>query len=184
MCIRDRFRRANVDPSAKDVPPNELVYSYTAEPVIVKVGNITGRCLVRVFSAGEPVITPYDRRGTGNAFYITHKLENLDGKNVCWPFKTGEGASLSMKQGFDPRRTVKKLRGLDLFCGSGNFGRGLEEGGVVEMECANDICGKAMHTYMANTRANTQPFLGSVDDFIRQHLEGCLLYTSPSPRDS
>ena len=170
--LRPLFRRANVDPSAKDVPPNELVYSYTAEPVIVKVGNITGRCLVRVFSAGEPVITPYDRRGTGNAFYITHKLENLDGKNVCWPFKTGEGASLSMKQGFDPRRTVKKLRGLDLFCGSGNFGRGLEEGGVVEMECANDICGKAMHTYMANTRANTQPFLGSVDDFIRQHLEG------------
>jgi DNA (cytosine-5)-methyltransferase 1 len=79
-----------------------------------------------------------------------------------------------MRQGFNskPKCKVPKLRGLDLFCGSGNFGRGLEEGGVVDMSWANDIWDKALHSYMASSSKNTKGLLGSVDDFLQHVLEG------------
>jgi DNA (cytosine-5)-methyltransferase 1 len=72
---------------------------------------------------------------------------------------------------------------MDLFCGSGNFGRGLEEGGAVEMRWANDIWDKAIHTYMANTAdpKATKPFLGSVDDLLRLALEGKFSDKVPRP---
>lgn len=87
-----------------------------------------------------------------------------------------------MRQGFDPEsRAFRKLRGLDLFCGSGNFGRGLEEGGVVNMEWTNDIWDRAVHTYMANTPAKTRPFLGSVDHLLQSAIEGNYSDSVPRP---
>jgi DNA (cytosine-5)-methyltransferase 1 len=143
--------------------PNELVYTDHME--VVKPYRILGKCIVRFFAPGEPVPCPYDRNGTANVFLITHKLEN----GVCLPLAD---RPQSMRQGFDPNQPVKKLRGLDLFCGSGNFGRGLEEGGVVDMCWTNDIWTEAVHTYMANGSAHTKPFLGSVDDLLRLAIEG------------
>ncbi|KAK3321552.1 S-adenosyl-L-methionine-dependent methyltransferase [Apodospora peruviana] len=86
--------------------------------------------------------------------------------------------------GFNPENhQFTKLRGLDLFCGSGNFGRGLEDGGVVEMQWANDIWDKAIHTYMANVPdpAATHPFLGSVDDLLQLAMEGKFSANVPRP---
>jgi DNA (cytosine-5)-methyltransferase 1 len=48
-----------------------------------------------------------------------------------------ETAPTTIRQGFAPKRPVpqdRKLRGLDLFYRSGNFGRSLEEGGIVDMQ--------------------------------------------------
>jgi DNA (cytosine-5)-methyltransferase 1 len=87
-----------------------------------------------------------------------------------------------MRQGFDPKQTPQKLQGLDLFCGSGNFGHGLEDGGVVQMRWANDNWDKALHTYMANADSRVvNPFLGSIDDLLRLALEGKFSKSVPAP---
>lgn len=177
--LRRLLRRAEVTPSA-NARPNELVYTNTM--AVVKAGNIVGRCYIRFFPKTERIPAPYDRDGTANFFFISHRLDYAtDGKEVYVPLKT---APATMRQGFDPNRPISpglKLRGLDLFCGSGNFGRGLEEGGVVNMRWANDIWDKAMHTYMANASRDTNGILGSVDDLLQRGLEGYYQGGLPRP---
>jgi hypothetical protein len=58
-----------------------------------------------------------------------------------------------LRRGFNPLEHTLRLRGLDLVCGSGNVGRGLEDGGAVEMRWSNDIWDRATHTYMAPVSA-------------------------------
>ncbi|EXF74904.1 cytosine-specific methyltransferase [Colletotrichum fioriniae PJ7] len=158
-------RRHRLQPDM-NVPPNELVY--TDEEFTLGQENIHGRCLVRVFGPDEKIPPPYDRNGVGNAFYITKRWRN----SVMSPI-IEDASALSLRQGFDPRKQFQKLRGFDLFCGGGNFGRGLEEGGAIEMNWANDINIKAIHTYMANATTNTvHPFAGSIDDLQQLALQG------------
>ncbi|KAK4447721.1 hypothetical protein QBC34DRAFT_495826, partial [Podospora aff. communis PSN243] len=172
--LRVLLRRDKVD-FVPGVAPNELVY--TEQVMVVKKAsmNVLGRCHVRFFRPDESIPSPYNRGGTGNLFYIRSKLE----AGRCVPL----GAfPTSLRQGFDPRCEVPKLRGLDLFCGAGNFGRGLEDGGVVEMRWANDIWDKAIHTYMANSlHKEAHPFLGSVDDLLRKAMAGDYSETVPRP---
>ncbi|KAK4131071.1 S-adenosyl-L-methionine-dependent methyltransferase [Trichocladium antarcticum] len=179
--LRRLLRRTQVDPQA-GAAPNELVY--TDQLVVTKPERIIGPCLVRFFRSGQPIPTPYDRDGTGNVFFITHRLdEALDMRDAkCVPFEGDFPTSL--RQSFDPgSQTFRKLRGMDLFCGSGNFGRGLEDGGAVDMLWANDIWDRAIHTYMANSPdpESTSPFLGSVDDLLRLALEGKYSENVPRP---
>jgi DNA (cytosine-5)-methyltransferase 1 len=159
------IRRSELQPHKPSVPPNELVY--TEQVVVMKLQRILSKCIVRFFEVGEPIPCPYDRNGTANVFFVTHRLEN----GLCVPIPS-HNRPTTMRQGFDPKKRVEKLRGLDLFCGSGNFGRGLEEGGVVDMRWTNDIWTEAIHTYMANASHHTKPFLGSVDDLLRCAIEG------------
>ncbi|RYO75349.1 hypothetical protein DL764_010519 [Monosporascus ibericus] len=170
--LRRLLRRRLVDPSTPKAPLNELVYSERL--IEIEAKSIARRCLVRVFRTDERIPAPYDRNGTGDAFFITHQeLATGDGKTRFVP--VDPGALSLLRQGFNPNCTAKseRLRGLDLFCGGGNFGRGLEDGGAIQMRWANDIWGEAIHTYMANTTPGTcTPFLGSVDDLLRQALLG------------
>ncbi|GAB1317526.1 hypothetical protein MFIFM68171_07736 [Madurella fahalii] len=177
--LRRLLRRSEVDPGAYPAS-NELVY--TEQLVVAKPDKIVGKCHVRFLRPGEPIPTPYNRGGTGNLFYITHRLRDEGTGQRCVPFD-GDTPPF-FRQGFDPTNcTIRKLRGIDLFCGSGNFGRGLEEGGAVEMRWANDIWDKAVHTYMANSPEPnfTHPFLGSVDDLLRLALEGKYSDNVPRP---
>lgn len=172
VSLRKLLRRRLVDATTPKSPPNELVYS---EGIVeIEARSIARRCLVRVFPPDEIIPAPYDRSGVGDAFFITHReLITEDGKPQYVPANFD---SLSLlRQGFNPSRTVhsEKLRGLDLFCGGGNFGRGLEDGNAIEMRWTNDIWREAIHTYMANTKPDTcAPFLGSVDDLLRRALLG------------
>ena len=180
--LRKLLRRRQVDPRS-GAAPNELVYS--EQLVVTKPDRITGKCVVRFFRPEQDIPSPYDRRGTGNLFYITHKLEESEDEGASPKSVPFDGDfPTSLRQGFDPNNQLfRKLRGMDLFCGSGNFGRGLEDGGVVDMVWANDIWDKAIHTYMANCRdpKATKPFLGSVDDLLRLALEGKFSDNVPRP---
>ncbi|KAH7002234.1 hypothetical protein EDB80DRAFT_75549 [Ilyonectria destructans] len=169
--FRRLLRRVQVDPKAKAARRNELVYSQ--QLVEVKKRRIRQPCFVRFFETGKPIPTPYDRDGVGNFFYITHE-ETVDQYSNDVLYTPLTSSPLSLRQGYDPTEEITRLRGLDLFCGGGNFGRGLEDGGGIEMRWANDYDTKAMHTYMANVSAPeaVSPFLGSIDDLQRLAIKG------------
>jgi len=176
--LRRLLRRKDVDINARSAPPNELVYSHQLAEIAAK--RIDRRCLVRAFRVDEEILPPYNRNGTGDAFYITHQELDVDGVAEFHPLELAHLQQL-FRQGFDPRQNheVRKLHGLDLFCGGGNFGRGIEESGVVEMHWANDIWNGAIHTYMANSNPGCTPFLGSIDNLLHLALEGDQKVPSP-----
>lgn len=176
--FRRLFRRSQIDADAAS-RPNELVYS---EDIIeTKIKHIGEPCRIRFFKPDTPIPTPYDRDGVGGFFYITHRRTYSDTR-PCTPLET---TSLSLEQSFDPSEPMPRLKGLDLFCGGGNLGRGLEDGGGIEMRWANDYDTKAMHTYMANTASPdaVSPFLGSIDDLQRLAIEGKFAPNVPSIGD-
>jgi DNA (cytosine-5)-methyltransferase 1 len=171
--LRHLKRRHEIDGKGR---PNELVYTEKTDSV--EIEKIARTCLVRFYSefdvAKKLVPPPYCRDGTGNAFYITSKLIEVNGPYKLQSFD-GD-APTTLLQGFDPSRPSdrRKLRGMDLYCGGGNFGRGLEEGGALHNEWAVDINNLACHTYLANIvdPAATKIFNGSVNDLLSQALRG------------
>jgi len=183
--MRRLLRRRAVDKNAKYAPPNELVYS--DQFITSELSKVKARCLVRFFSPDEKILTPYDRQGTGNAFYITHREVIQDGVVQILPLNTDEddlGQGPQLRQGFHPDEALSKpkLRALDLFSGCGNLGRGLEDSGAVEARWVNDIWDVAIHAYMANADTDkVHPFLGSVDDLLRRGLQGRFSESVPAP---
>lgn len=170
-----RFKRRN--DFAIGCPPNELVY--TEDEICCAVSSIATRCIIRCYSPNEQIPMPYNQRGVGNAFFITHRLQQ-NGLLRPWIPDTDQP---TFHLGFDPAENFEKLRALDLFSGFGNFGRGLEDGGAVEAKWANDIWDVAAHAYMANSRDPklVSPFLGSIDDLLGQALEGNFSRSVPRP---
>lgn len=164
--LRKLLRRVEVDQTGR--PLNELVY--TDQLVTIEANSIVRPCMIRAFLPGDNIPSPYDRGGTGDAFYLTHQqLQN----SSIEPLQDLRG--ISFQQGFLMSNTIAsdKLRGLDLFCGGGNFGRGIEDGGGIAMKWANDISPNAIHSYMANCEAySCTPFLGSVDVLLERALTG------------
>ncbi|KAI1087165.1 S-adenosyl-L-methionine-dependent methyltransferase [Rostrohypoxylon terebratum] len=170
--LRKFARRKDVDQNSRNSPPNEVVY--TDQLVEISIRRIFRHCLVRAFYLKEEIPSPYDHGGTGDMFFMTHQeIQTEEGKMTYVPLDMVLVRQL--RQGFDPLNIHhgKKLQGIDLFCGGGNFGRGLEDGGAIEMCWANDIWTEAIHTYMANSEPGVcTPFLGSVDDLLHRALLG------------
>ena len=84
-------------------------------------------CNVRTFSrdlvtAGLP--TGYDRAGAGNSYYFVP--DSSVEQSTATPQMT-EGLDLIAPAQFE------KLVGLGIFCGGGNFDRGFEDAGRVEL---------------------------------------------------
>lgn len=155
--------------------PNELVY---AEDITqIKASFISRRCHIRFVTetdvkAGR-IPTPYNRDGTGDCFYISMRYTNGD----IQPLSPDEFPS-SLRQGFNldvplNESSLPPLNGLDLFCGGGNFGRGIEEGGAVNMKWAVDIDTPAIHSYRANLRdPDAELYLGSINNYLRDAILG------------
>ncbi|KAL3426131.1 cytosine-specific methyltransferase [Phlyctema vagabunda] len=168
---------------------NELIYTDKLDKV--HAHSILHRCLVRFYTEADirakTIPAPYCRNGTGNAFYITTKLGADNGTQYLEPIQ--EKDKQSLVQGFDPfsMSNPVPLRGLDLYCGGGNFGRGLEEGGAVHHEWAVDLAENAIHTYHANLTDPTscKLFFGSVDDLLLNAFRGNPRKSSliPAPGD-
>ncbi|KAE9369421.1 hypothetical protein N431DRAFT_469332 [Stipitochalara longipes BDJ] len=172
--LKRLHRRREIDGTGR---PNELVYTMNQTEKIC-VSKLERTCLVRFYkptdAANRLIPAPYNRDGTGNAFYITTRLFQENGNSRLIPI--GEDIPKTLIQGFDPSSPPPRrvLRGMDLYCGGGNFGRGIEEGGAVHNEWAVDINKNAIHTYAANLKdpQGTKLFYGSVDDLLKQALQG------------
>ncbi|KAI5793813.1 S-adenosyl-L-methionine-dependent methyltransferase, partial [Peziza echinospora] len=181
--MRQLFRRGRdfadlEDQTRQSWAPNELVY--TEYLVLVPPQYISRRCYIRFIAPGCRPITPYDRGGTGDCFFIYQK--RLDDGSLAPAYPPPEGFT----QGFDPDAPpegLTQLRGMDLYCGGGNFGRGIEEGGAVVNRWAVDFDVTALHTYRANLRApaETQLYLGSVNNYLRDGLLGRFSAQVPPP---
>ncbi|KFY02929.1 hypothetical protein O988_01806 [Pseudogymnoascus sp. VKM F-3808] len=145
----------------------------------IDADNIDHRCFVRFYSQGQvdnkEVPAPYCRDGTGDMFYIATRLVRVGDQNILQEIDPTSRPQ-SLIQGFDPTQPPRlgHLRGLDMFCGGGNFGRGLEEGGAIKFTHAIDMESNAIATYYANTEdpEMTQFFCGSVDDMLIKALGG------------
>jgi DNA (cytosine-5)-methyltransferase 1 len=171
--LRRLLRRQEID-KQKISRPNELVYSN--ETVRLESSKIERTCLVRFYSESTAengrIPAPYNLDGAGNAFYITSKLKS--GSRKLTPILPNDFPK-SLIQGFNPEESLhRKLRSLDLYCGGGNFGRGLEEAGAIENEWAVDMDRNAIHTYYANLQrpGSVKLFYGSVNDQLYQALQG------------
>ncbi|TVY24674.1 DNA (cytosine-5)-methyltransferase [Lachnellula hyalina] len=173
VILRQLWRRRDIDRSGR---PNELVYTDKTEKVLAS--KVKQTCLVRFYSEDDiksnNIPAPYSRDGTGNAFYITCRYVESGTGYLLKPIVPNTPKSLI--QGFDPSAPPRKtqLRGMDLYCGGGNLGRGLEEGGAVHNEWAVDNMPAAIHTYYANlkTPTSTKLFHGSVNDLLIQAMAG------------
>lgn len=169
--IRRLLRRRDLK-STTDVRPNELVYS--DETCTVAPNKVERKCYIRFYSRSEveegAVPAPYNRDGTGDAFYITASLVG----NELKPIQSVLPRTLVQGPDFKSIPPERRLRGLDLYCGGGNFGRGLEEGGAIRNTHAVDIDVNAIHTYWANLEdtKSTKLFHGSVNDILAEALKG------------
>ena len=153
---------------------NELVYSSKIETL--SRSSICRICHVRFYSIDEKrtIPVPYCRNGVADFYYIMTQ-EHAEAAEPCliplakpWP--------TSLRQGFDPQLPSSRpvMRGLDIFCGGGSLGRGLEEGGAVKMVSAVDYFKQAIHTYSANVDDDHKPklFYGSVNDYLSKAMAG------------
>ncbi|KAF8250226.1 S-adenosyl-L-methionine-dependent methyltransferase [Wilcoxina mikolae CBS 423.85] len=167
VTIRRLQRAAQSDANAK---PNELLYTQQFEDVPTQ--KIIRRCYVRVFGETEHIEAPYDRNGIGDCFYI--RSEILESREIL-PLQR-RLPEKELRQGFQLHAEVPKpiLRGMDLFCGGGNFGRGLEEGGVVKMKYAVDFDHAPLHSYRANMKnlGDTKLYLGSINNYLQDAIRG------------
>ena len=146
---RHLVRRREIENGTTEFPRNELVY--TGRLITFDLQDIIRPCHIRPHTPDEQqrdfIPPPYSRDGTGDAFFITHEEVAVrcglyEVQPLQKPFPKW------MLQSFVPPSIyLKRLRTLDLFCGGGNFGRGIEEGGVATVKWAVDIDKTALHTY-------------------------------------
>ncbi|KAI9809617.1 MAG: hypothetical protein M1825_000049 [Sarcosagium campestre] len=182
--LRRLLRRAR-DLHGVDARPNELVY--TDEILPVAMDRIVRKCHVRFYTEaqvrGKAVPAPYDRDGNADAYYIIYRQVRTGLESRLEPIDEASMQSVCLSQGFDPEQdsSLSKMTGLDIFCGGGSFGRGLEEGGAIQNRWAVDCDREAIHTYHANTLRpdDTELFFGSVNDFLMKAMTGDT--TIPAP---
>ncbi|KAK2879367.1 hypothetical protein FQN49_000955 [Arthroderma sp. PD_2] len=160
------FPRRGRDLGDRSCRPNELVYSDDIQTV--KVKRIKRHCHIRFFQPSEEknIPCPYNRDGTGDAFYILFRKD--DNLSTISP-------PAGFKQGFDPSiSSFPKLKALNLFSGGGTLDRGLEEGTAIESKWAVEWGLAQMLTYRANhpNGKDLKLFCGSVNDYLFQAANG------------
>jgi DNA (cytosine-5)-methyltransferase 1 len=148
------FLRCYRDSGVKQAAPNQLALS--DEILDLDPDSVTRHCRVAVFTSLEEVTKPYDRNGAGDLWYV------ISTSAPVWNYVDHE---IAMDH---------KLNGMGIFCGSGSFDRGLEEGGGLEFRWGVDWAERALHSYRANVEEpqSLNLFLGSVNDYLGKAIQG------------
>ena len=169
-----RLARRNKDYGDVKAEPNELVFTDYFK--IVPKAAIFRDCQVRFYTEEDKqqarIPPPYNRQGMGDFYFITS--QDLGGGEPGLQPLEALPPSL-MKEGWNPEVALHTpMKGLDIFCGGGNFGRGLEEGGAVQFKWAVDWNQEAIHSYKANLNPqdDVHLFHGSVNDYLTQAKQG------------
>lgn len=179
LIVRRLLRRSEVQKLSK-AKLNELVY--TDQMLTIPPEQVHHECQVRFYSeqqiAEKAIPPPYSLNGSCDFFYISTRLieDSLLGYAQRFENIDPIDPPPSLIQGFDPKAPPPKnpMRGLDLFCGGGNMGRGLEDGGAVRFTHACDYQDNAIASYYANSEdaAHTKFFAGSVNDLLEKAMDG------------
>ncbi|EEQ85853.1 DNA methyltransferase Dim-2 [Blastomyces dermatitidis ER-3] len=168
------FLRRGRDYNDAGCRPNELVY--TNRTRTVHVDQIERRCQVRCYTEEQKrdgsIPAPYNRDGTGDAFYVTvQEISSDRGSELV----SIQHPPVGFREGYDYSEdsSLRKLRALNIFSGGGSFDRGLEEGGAIKNRWAVEWSAAPMLTYRANHEnpEKVKLFLGSVNDFLLQALQ-------------
>ena len=170
-----RLLRKNKDFGYADAAPNELVVTNKLQ--IISQTDIYRRCQVRIYTSEDKengqIPSPYDRHGTGDFYYTSFQVLEDDMQTLM---AITRPLPVPLNEGWDPLAVSPNppMRGLDIFSGGGNLGRGLEEGGAVRFDRVVDWYNEAIHTYKANLKDQdtTMLFYGSVNDYLTQALHG------------
>ncbi|KAL8938525.1 MAG: hypothetical protein Q9216_003855 [Gyalolechia sp. 2 TL-2023] len=161
-CVR-RLLRKREDFGDSTAEANELVY--TTQLDVCAVALISRRCHVRFYTPADRdlgrIPAPYNRNGAADCYYILWKQHHSE-----------DIKEIQMNQGFDPLEPFIPMRGLDIFCGGGNLGRGLEESRAIKMDWAVDVFDAAIHTYHASCEGSTELYNGSVNDYLLDAIKG------------
>lgn len=153
-----RFARCARDLGDDKAKANQV--AFTDDLYHVAPSQIVRRCHVRLFPNIASISAPFSRDGAGDFFFIIP--DRMSRSFASIPTLQHEPLPAESIQ------PPQKLKGLGLFCGGGNFDRGIEEGGAVDFHWAVDWAKYAMHTYRSNLSDPdaTQLFLGSVNDYL------------------
>jgi DNA (cytosine-5)-methyltransferase 1 len=167
VVLRSFDRALRNDPTA---PANELIE--IDQDVVLTATHVIRTCEIGRFPTREKVVLPFNRNGLGDCYYtLEDGALSSTQTTLQTPPDSDCGSVLKDVVGNMP---FAPLVGLDLYCGGGNFGRGLEEAGIVKMRYAVDWNKSALHSYRANVKEpeSVHYFLGSVNDYLRGALRG------------
>ncbi|ORX98566.1 S-adenosyl-L-methionine-dependent methyltransferase [Basidiobolus meristosporus CBS 931.73] len=146
---------------------NELYYCNRFDILdSTELPRIAGYCHVEYYKPTSALPINLQHHGAGLQYYFSFQLdENMEISEV----------EQDLEQRFPPHyskvRGATKLKVLDLFCGGGAFGRGLQDTGVFECKWAVDIDSMATYTYKANAGHDVLVFNQSVNQFLQDCLQ-------------
>ena len=184
VVLRRLQRMSDHNPDAR---PNQLIL--TADVFHQPPSQVIRRCHVQFFdeaTLAHGLPTPYDRNGAGDFYFI---IGRDDGDAVVHHDNPSEFNASSDEDFSKPSmqfpplepglnlaadQPFKKMKGMGIFCGGGNFDRGLEDGGAVTFQYALDWAEGAIHSYRANVDdpERVQFFCGSVNDYLANAMAG------------
>lgn len=186
-----QLQRAGRDFSCVEARPNDLVW--TSNLVDVKAALVVRKCNIRFLIKHASCTGPacreceakarslYHRNGQADCFLISKRLVEVGGKVFAVDLLHAISTPMDLGQDF-ANESSRRLPAMSLFCGGGNFDRGLVEASAIETKWAVEWDAHAAHTYRANLddTDETSIFLGSVDEHLRRALAGQLSTTVPA----
>lgn len=164
------FLRRGRDLHDEDALPNEIVCS--EKTLTVPSSHIKRACHVRYYIRQDVkrrlIPMPYSLGGVGDHWIVTGEIAADGSIAPC-------RLPLQFNEGYNPREaTIEKQQILDLFCGSGSFGRGIEAGRAATVKWAVDIDKFAIHTKRANLDdpSGTALYYGSAVEYFSRAAAG------------
>ncbi|KAI9021611.1 hypothetical protein CLU79DRAFT_752417 [Phycomyces nitens] len=161
MCLPHKGRRFQ----------NEVVYSETtttfsiAELVEGSFVKHIETTHLEFYEPSNPLPNNLAHNGAGHHYFFNKVFDSE--ANILSPLTDSAKFNII----YPPwKSNAKKLATLDLFCGGGSFGHGLEDSGIAECKWAVDVFDSALHTYSVNTERPHTVHYESVNALLKETI--------------